>query len=75
MEFTAYRKMNESDANTAKRNWKIGVTKKWFVFVRGYGRGRWLTDTQAASARDRKGEGVSEMMELRLLDDAGRMPS
>ena len=75
MEFTAIRKMNEADANTVKRGWKIGETKKWFVFLRGYGRGRWITDTEAMTARDRKGEGVSPMMELRLLDDAGRMPS
>jgi hypothetical protein len=70
MWFTALRKIDGSNRDTVRKEWKLGVTKKWFTYLRAYGKGRWTTD----ETRQFQGQGIGPFMELKIADDNGRLP-
>ena len=49
------------------KDWKIGGTKKWYTYFRTEGKGRWVSKSNKKS-RDVTGEGISEIMDLKLTD-------
>ena len=73
MRFTTRRRMNADDQTSKLRDFKIGATKKWFVFFQGRGRGLWLARPYEQKDELYNGRGTSYLMELKITDSDGRL--
>jgi len=71
MWFKAIRKIDANNRETVRKEWKLGVTKKWFTYLRAYGKGRWAQD----DTKLYHGSGIGPFMELKIAADSGRMPA
>lgn len=73
LRFVAVRKIEPGTADAKKRDWRLGIKKKWFLYFRAFGKPRWRQRTDILQWDDRQGEGITAELDLMVVDEGGNM--